>query len=107
MDPGVAFMQIVDPSLMQAHVLVNQADFLNLKVGQRAQLRLDAYPELVFPAKLEEIAPMARSGNFSNKLRAFDAIFSIEGHDAKLMPDLSAAVDVELEPAGVHSGGAQ
>ena len=104
-DPGVAFMQIVDPSAMQAHVLVNQVDFLNLEVGQRAQLRLDAYPDLIFQARLEEIAPMARSGNFSNKLRTFDAIFSIEGHDARLMPDLSAAVDVDLISASRHSGG--
>ena len=106
-DPGVAFMQIVDPSVMQAHVLVNQVDFLNLRVGDRAQLRLDAYPELVFPAKLEEIAPMATAGTFSDKLRAFDAIFSIEGHDAKLMPDLSAAVDVELDSASGHADGKQ
>ena len=106
-DPGIAFMQIVDPSVMQAHVLVNQVDFLNLHVGQRAQLRLDAYPELAFHAKLEEISPMARSGSFSDKLRAFDAVFSIEGHDARLMPDLSAAVDVELESASGQAGGTQ
>jgi hypothetical protein len=38
---------------------------------------------------------MGRNGGFSNKLRSFNASFSIKGNDPRLMPDLSAAVDVE------------
>ncbi len=94
--PGIPFMQVVDPSSMEVRVLANQADFLRLRVGQSARMHLDAYPELVFPAKLEEIAPVGRSGDFSSHLRTFTVLFSVEGHDRKLMPDLSAAVDVDL-----------
>ncbi len=94
--PGMAFMQVVDPSLMEVSVSANQQDFIHLHVGQRAQIHLDAYPELVFSGKLDEMAPIARSGDFSSKLRFFPVVFSVSGHDAKLMPDLSAAVDVEL-----------
>ena len=43
---------------------------------------------------IEEVAPIARSGDFSPKLRTFSVVFSIDGNDARLMPDLSAAVDV-------------
>jgi hypothetical protein len=50
----------------------------------------------VFPGKLEEMAPIGRSGDFSSKLRTFAVVFSIIGNDAKLMPDLSAAVDVDV-----------
>ena len=92
--PGVAFMQVVNPSEMQVRALVNQEDILALSPGIPARIRVDAYPELVFRGKLEEIAPMARSGDFSSKLRTFAVVFSIEGNDPKLMPDLSAAVDV-------------
>jgi HlyD family secretion protein len=92
--PGIAFMQVVDPSQMQVHASVNQEDFLVLHVGLPARIHLDAYPELVFSGKLEEMAPIARSGDFSSKLRAFAVVFSIVGNDARLMPDLSAAVDV-------------
>ena len=81
---------------MQVRVLANQQDFLGLHIGQPAQIHLDAYPELVFSGKVEEMAPIGRSGDFSSRLRTFTVIFSLTGHDAKLMPDLSAAVDVDL-----------
>lgn len=105
--PGVPFMQVVDPSRMQVQAPVNQEDFLSLRVGQTAKVYLDAYPQLVFPGKLEEMAPIGRSGDFSSKLRTFAVVFSIAGSDAKLMPDLSAAVDVDVAGPGSTAGGSQ
>jgi multidrug efflux pump subunit AcrA (membrane-fusion protein) len=101
--PGVPFMQVVDPSKMNVEVSVNQQDFLSLKIGQKAQVHLDAYPDLVLPGQLEEIAPMGESGDFSPKLRTFAAVFNITGADSRLMPDLSAAVDIN-PPWHANSG---
>lgn len=98
--PGVPFMQVVDPSSMQVHVLVNQQDLFALQVGQKASVHLDAYPDLVLPGRLESIDPMGKHGDFSSKLRIFSATFSIDGGDPRLMPDLSAAVDVHGDSAG-------
>jgi len=99
-EPGMPFMQVVNPASMQVRVMVNQQDFPSLKIGQTAKVRLDAYPELVFPAKVEQLAPIGENGSFSNKLRVFAVVVSIEGNHPKLMPDLSAAVDVDV-PAQV------
>lgn len=93
---GVPFMQIVNPVKMQVRVMANQEDFPFLELGATAKVRLDAYPEMVFPAKVEQMAPIAEGGNFSNKLRSFAVVVAIEGNDPKLMPDLSAAVDVDI-----------
>jgi len=93
--PGIPFMQVVDPSLMEARVLANQEDFLTLQVGQSAHVYLDAYPELVFPGRLEEMAPIGRGGDFSSRLRTFAVLFSVAGQHPDLMPDLSVAVDVD------------
>jgi multidrug resistance efflux pump len=100
---GIAFMQVVDPSQMQVRALVNQQDFLGLRIGLPVQIRLDAYPDLIFRGKLEEMAPIGRNGDFSQKVRTFAVVFSIQGNDARLMPDLSAAVDVN-PPAQSRSG---
>ncbi len=97
--PGVPFMQVVNPATMQVRVMANQQDFPSLQVGQTAKVRLDAYPDLVFPAKLDQLAPIGEGGDFSNKLRSFVVIVAIEGNDPKLMPDLSAAVDVDVSKA--------
>jgi HlyD family secretion protein len=94
--PGVPFMQVVNPATMQVRVMANQQDFPALQAGQTAKVRLDAYPDLMFPAKLDQLAPIGEGGDFSNKLRAFVVIVAIEGNDPKLMPDLSAAVDVDI-----------
>jgi HlyD family secretion protein len=102
--PGEPFMQVVDPSSMQVRVMANQQDFPSLQVGQTAKVRLDAYPDLVFPAKLDQLAPVGEGGDFSNKLRAFVVIVAIEGNDPKLMPDLSAAVDVDIAKQSADSG---
>jgi HlyD family secretion protein len=103
---GVAFVKVVDPSQMQVRALVNQEDFLTLQMGLPARIHLDAYPELAFHGKLEEMAPIGRSGDFSSKLRTFAVVFSIEGNDTRLMPDLSAAVDVSPSTQN-HAGGLQ
>jgi len=92
--PGVSFMQVVDPSQMQVRAFVNQEDFLGLRIDLPARIHLDAYPELDFSGRLAEMAPIARGGDFSPKLRTFAVVFSIAGNDTRLMPDLSAAVDV-------------
>jgi hypothetical protein len=55
---------------------------------------VDAYPDLELAGRFEQISPIGRGGSFSAKVRTFTATFSIQGSDARLMPDLSAAVDV-------------
>jgi len=95
--PGVALMQVINPLGMQVQVQVNQEDILAIQIGQTAQVRLDAYPELVFPGKLEQIAPTGRSRNFFSKMRTFSTVFSIQGNDARLTPDLSASVDIAAD----------
>ena len=89
-------MRVVDPSQMDVHAEINQVDMPYLHVEQKALVRLDAYPGLWFPGTLEEISPLGHTGMFSDRVRDFGGVFSISGNNRKLMPDLSAAVDVEL-----------
>jgi multidrug efflux pump subunit AcrA (membrane-fusion protein) len=99
--PGVPFMQVVDPSAMEVQVPVNQQDVLSLHDGQKAQIHLDAYPDLVCPAQLEVVDPMGKSGDFSEKVRTFSAIWAVMCTDPRLLPGLSAAVDIG--PAGASN----
>jgi HlyD family secretion protein len=94
--PGVPFMKVIDPAQMDVRVAVNQEDIPELRIGQSATVHLDAYPGLSFPGVLDELAPLGHSGQFTDKVRTFVAIFSIRGNNPKLMPDLSASADVQL-----------
>lgn len=95
--PGMPIMLVVDPSAMLVRVKVNQADLHVLKAGQPARISLDAYPGLEFPGRVEQVAPVGATSRLTDRVRNFVAIVSIQGNHPKLMPDLSAAVDVELE----------
>lgn len=93
--PGITFMQVVDPSMMEVQVMVNQEDLAKLTLGQSAQVHLDAYPDITLTGRLESIDPMGKPGGFSSRIRNFSATFSVKGSDPRLMPDLSAAVDIQ------------
>src|SRR5260221_9741766 len=94
--PGVPFLQVVDPSQMEVRVALNQVDLLKVHLGQQAQMHLDAYPGMTLPVKLEELSPLGHPGQFAEVVRSFTARFSVQGTDARLLPDLSAALDLDL-----------
>lgn len=95
--PGLPIMQVVNPESMEVRARVNQADVPFLQPGQRAQFRLDAFPDLVFGGRLERVAAMGAASGMNEFVRNFAAVFSIEGSDARLLPDLAVAVDAEME----------
>jgi multidrug efflux pump subunit AcrA (membrane-fusion protein) len=95
--PGSPVLQVVNPRGMQVRVRVNQADLAHLQIGQTAQVILDAYPDSSLPARLEQVAPVGIASNFSEKVHTFISLFSVQASDPRLIPDLSAAVEVQLE----------
>jgi hypothetical protein len=95
--PGVPFMQVVDPSQMEVRAMVSQSDLDRVHAGQAATVHFDAYPGMSLPAVLTEVSPLGEQGKFSEKIRTFSALFSIQGNDPRLLPDLSAALDIVLQ----------
>jgi HlyD family secretion protein len=94
--PGLPFMAVVDPSQMEVRVELNQVDLLKVHPGQRAKMHLDAYPGLELAATLEDLSPLGHNGQFTDTVRVFAARFSVQGTDPRLLPDLSAALDLDL-----------
>jgi HlyD family secretion protein len=95
--PGQPVLQVVNQASMQVRARVNQADAPMVRSGMPVLVRLDAYPDLQMPGQLAQLAPIGVPGSFSNRVRAFSAVVTIDGSNARLLPDLTAAIDVELE----------
>jgi HlyD family secretion protein len=91
---GLGIMDVIDSSVMQVRARVNQADVSALRVGQNARITLDSFPTRTFTGRLEQLSRIGTISTMSNRVRTFLAVFSIEGSDAHLMPDLAAAIDV-------------
>jgi HlyD family secretion protein len=91
---GLGIMEVIDSSVMQVRARVNQADVSALRVGQTARITLDSFPSRTFTGRLEQLSRIGTISTMSNRVRTFLAVFSIEGSDAHLMPDLAAAIDI-------------
>lgn len=97
---GQPLMRIFDPSEMAVRASVGEPDGAALVPGCRAMVRVDAYPDLVFPARFESGSPVAASA-LGSPIKTFTALFRLEKSDTHLLPDLSAAVVVQgPEPVG-------
>lgn len=104
-------VSIFDPTEMLVRCSVGEPDIAALQPGAKANVQLDAYPDLVLPAHFENASPVASSA-FGSPIKTFRAVFRIDKVDARLLPDLSAAV-VLVGKAGLAAcpgcatGGAQ
>lgn len=94
--PGAGIMRVVNPSAMQLHARINQVDLKSLQSGQRAEVRLDAYPDLVLPAVFDRTGAVGMSSS-SKQIRYFTGFVAIKGSNSKLFPDLTAAADVQVQ----------
>jgi multidrug efflux pump subunit AcrA (membrane-fusion protein) len=81
---------------MEVRIELNQVDLLKILPGQKAVMHLDAYPGLTLPAVLDELSPLGHTGQFTEMVRSFTARFLVQGNDPRLLPDLSAAMDLDL-----------
>jgi HlyD family secretion protein len=93
--PGQSMVRVFDPTDMLVITQVNEPDGVLLsRPGALAIVRLDAYPGAVFHAVLESASPVA-SSSLESPVKFFLARFRITDKDPRLLPDLSAAVEVE------------
>jgi HlyD family secretion protein len=90
---------------------VNQVDVEKLRLGQRATVRLDAYPGLELPAHVISIAAGTKSaGERVSFVKEVPVRLKIDQRDPRVIPDLSISADVALasddQPAAVAPAGA-
>lgn len=95
---GIPILEVVDPTTMRVRANVNQADARYLTPGARVRVTLDSYPARTFPGRLDYVSPVAITSSMSQRVRTFLAVFSIDGTDEHLLPDLAAAIDVPRSP---------
>jgi HlyD family secretion protein len=95
--PGSPVLEVVSQASMQVRAKVNQADAAAIRTGQPVTVRLDAYPDIELHGRILQMGPIAAPGSFSPRVRSFTAVVGIDGSHARVLPDLSAAVDVEVE----------
>ncbi|MCX6621560.1 MAG: efflux RND transporter periplasmic adaptor subunit [Acidobacteria bacterium] len=96
--PGQTFMKVVNTNNMQVEATVNQTESNQFRIGQAAGITLDAFPGLSLKGHVYSIGALAVGGPRQNfYVRSVPVRVKIEGSDPRLIPDLSAGADIEVE----------
>jgi HlyD family secretion protein len=96
---GMNLIHLPDISTMMVDTEISEVDLARVKLGQQAEVRLDAYPDVVFKGEVLDIADLAQRkvSSVTGKLtgaKVFRVIIKVQGRDVRLKPGLTANVDI-------------
>jgi multidrug resistance efflux pump len=96
--PGMMFMTVVDTRSMVVNASVNQVDVEKLRIGQKATVRFDAYPDLVLPATVYSIGGVPKpGGQRASFVKEIAVRLKLDQTDPRVIPDLSVSAEVVLD----------
>jgi multidrug resistance efflux pump len=95
---GQPFVSIVDPASMVLNGTLNQVDAEMLRLGMKAVIHVDAYPEVELPATVTAVGAMSVASTFrANYVGETPIRLRIDAADARLLPDLTGSAEVVLQ----------
>ncbi|HYD85613.1 MAG TPA: efflux RND transporter periplasmic adaptor subunit, partial [Opitutus sp.] len=96
---GTEIMRVADLNNMEVRVNVNENDVVNVKVGDKARISVDAYPSRKFTGMVKEIAAAAKTQglNTQEEVTNFEVRIRVAEKELNLRPGMSASVDIETQ----------
>ncbi|HUI42584.1 MAG TPA: efflux RND transporter periplasmic adaptor subunit [Terriglobia bacterium] len=104
---GSVLFQVADMSIITAEVLVDETDIVNVKLGQPAQVTIDAIPNKTFTGKVTQIGQSAvssttgqtttastTSGSSNQEAKDFKVVVTLDNPPPNLRPGLSCTAKV-------------
>ena len=94
---GTEVMRVADLSHMQAVVDVNENDVVNVKLGDKANIKIDAYGDRKFKGVVQQIANTGKTTGTGTQeeVTNFEVKIRVDDHDVALRPGLSCTADIE------------
>jgi HlyD family secretion protein len=94
---GTEVMRVADLSSMQAVIDVNENDVPNVKIGDKANVKIDAYGDRKFKGTVAQIGNTGKTtGNGTQEeVTNFEVKINLEREDVLLRPGLSCTADIE------------
>ena len=102
--PGSTLMTIADTSIITAEVMVDETDIVNVKLGQAADVTIDAIPKQHFKGVVTEIGnnavirstgvSTAQSTSSSQEAKDFKVVVTLENPPDNLLPGLSTTARI-------------
>jgi HlyD family secretion protein len=97
---GTEVLRVADLKQMEARVDVNENDVVNVKIGDKATVSIDAYGDRKFQGKVQQIANTGKTtgAGTQEEVTNFEVKILVE-HDVSLRPGLSCTADIQTDTA--------
>lgn len=92
--PGTVLLTISDMSKVEAEMEVDEASIPSVKLGQRAEVRIDAYPNKVFDGEVTEVGGSPILKLNTNEAIKFKVKVRIKNPPLTIKPGLSTQADI-------------
>jgi len=91
-----AIITIPDMSKMAVKMNIHESDIKKIAVGQRARVRVDAFPDRVLEGEVSKVGVLPDSENrwMNPDLKVYETTIKIEGTHEWLKPGMSAEADI-------------
>ena len=93
---GTEVMRVADLGHMESRVDVNENDVVNVKLGDKAEVKIDAYGDRKFNGTVYQIGNTGKTtgAGTQEEVTNFEVKIRIEDHDVELKPALSCTADI-------------
>jgi HlyD family secretion protein len=91
--------KLPDVTNMIAKIKIHESSYDRVSGGQKAYVRLDAFPDRVWPARVSFVAPLPDSQAWwmNPDLKVYSADVKLGGDTTMLKPGMSCNVEIEVE----------
>ncbi len=94
-NPGTVLMTIADLSVMEVEVEVDETDVVGVKIGQKSEVKIDAYPDDIITGTVTKVGSSAlQTVTSADESKDFKVVVTLENPPANLKPGLSASADI-------------
>jgi HlyD family secretion protein len=88
---GTTLMTIADLGRVRMRVYIDEVEMANVRVGETATARVDAFPDHPFDGVIEKIEPQA---TVTQGVTFFPVLVSVDNKDGLLMPGMNGEVTI-------------
>jgi HlyD family secretion protein len=98
---GTEVMRVANFGSMEVRVDVNENDVVNVEIGEKALIKVDAYPGKLLVGTVKRIASTATVKNegTQQEVTNFEVRIQVKNPAVQLRPGMSASVDIETQTA--------
>jgi len=97
-NPEATIMTIADLSVIQAEIKVDETDVVNVSLGDKTEVQVDALPDVIFEGEVTEIgnSPI-QSSSAAQEAKDFKVIVTLKNASPKLRPGMSCTSEITTD----------